>query len=62
VASAEPFVPVPVRVQRDGREEIVTVTVGITSELPKLQPVPVDQLAVPPSDPGVRNSLVPVRQ
>ena len=44
VASAEPSTPVSVRLVRDGREHVVSLTVGVASELPKMQHVPVEEI------------------
>jgi len=59
VASAEPFTPVKVRVERDGHEQVVSLVVGVTSELPKMQHVPLDQVA-PMAGPSTNGAILPV--
>lgn len=47
VASAEPMTPVKVRLEREGHERVVSLVVGVTSELPKMQHVPAEQVSRP---------------
>jgi putative serine protease PepD len=62
VAFEEPFRQVPMRILRDGREQVLTVTIGIAQELPRMQPMNLEDLGKPLDRQGPPRDGLPVTQ